>query len=239
MLTNKLCLWRDSILYLGNSLDPQVHRHHAVQCCIALNGQLQIRSLKSDRWQPCQTAIIGANVPHSIMNPDGPICLLYLEKTSNDYHSILDYQQVTGVDPEAPLILEDPIPQNVLDLLMAAVSSQIDSRHANELRETCLQIFHGQISTQIPIDARISLLLKHLHEQPGRQFTGVELANLVNLSESRMQHLFKRQIGIPIRRYVLWVRMRHVLELTLTGVSVTSAAHEAGFFRRSPFFTHV
>ena len=75
----------------------------------------------------------------------------------------------------------------------------------------------------------MSTLLRKLHERPGELFAGAELATLIGLSESRMQHVFKEQMGIPIRRYVLWMRLRHVLELALSGSSLTTAAHSSGF----------
>ncbi len=230
-LPNKLCLWRYSVLYLGDSFDPQMHSHHAVQCCIALEGMLRIRWEGEDGWQSCQAAVIGSNVPHSITNPDGPLCLVYLEKASNSYRSILDYHCVSaGCTTRAtPLILDKPVSRTLCETLLTAMSSELWSDRANELKRACLKLFHDQISEPQPLDHRISLLLNNLHEQPGRSFSGVELADLACLSESRMQHLFKQQIGIPIRRYILWVRLRHVLELALAGATLTTASHESGF----------
>jgi AraC-like DNA-binding protein len=51
----------------------------------------------------------------------------------------------------------------------------------------------------------------------------------VFLSESRLLHLFKEQIGLPIRNYILWIRLKKVVELIANGESLTYAAHEAGF----------
>jgi len=109
---NKLYLWRDRVLYLGDSFDPEMHRHHAVQCCIALKGMLRIRWDGVDSWQDCKAALIGENVPHSIINPDGPLCLPYIEKTSNMYRSILDYHCVSvGCKTQAkPLLLDTSVP---------------------------------------------------------------------------------------------------------------------------------
>jgi AraC-like DNA-binding protein len=49
------------------------------------------------------------------------------------------------------------------------------------------------------------------------------------LSESRLQHLFRDQVGVPIRRYLLWHRYLTALSLLADGASVTRAAHAAGF----------
>jgi len=236
-LPNKLFLWRDSFLYLGDSFDPAMHQHHAVQCCIALKGNLRIRWQGMDDWQECKGAIVGASVPHSIMNPDGPLALLYLEKTSNSYQSILDYHCVTmgGETRAEPLLLNELMPASICQELLAAMSSEVDTNQANTLKRVCLKLFNGQLSTPKDLDHRISALLKNLHDEPERLFSGEELANIACLSQSRMQHLFKQEVGIPIRRYVLWARLRNVLQQVLDGASLATAAHACGFSDASHF----
>ena len=46
---------------------------------------------------------------------------------------------------------------------------------------------------------------------------------------ARLQHLFRDQVGVPIRRYLLWHRYLTALSLLADGASVTHAAHAAGF----------
>lgn len=58
---------------------------------------------------------------------------------------------------------------------------------------------------------------------------GAELAARVGLSASRFTHLFTAQVGIPLRRYVLWSRLRVAITLVQGGDDLTGAAHGAGF----------
>lgn len=228
---NKLCLWRDGVLYLGDSFDPQMHRHNAVQCCIALKGVLQVRTRAGATWQSCSLTVIGANVPHSIANPDGPLCILFLEKTSSDYRSILDFHGVRA-DHEtlgAPLLSSAPVSGALKRALREAMSAELDEAAANELRAACLHFLRGRMPEPKALDPRISTLLSKLHDEPDQVFVGADLARLIGLSQSRMQHVFKEQLGLPIRRYVLWMRLRHALELALSGTSLTTAAHASGF----------
>jgi AraC-like DNA-binding protein len=49
------------------------------------------------------------------------------------------------------------------------------------------------------------------------------------LSPSRFAHLFKQQLGLPFRRYLLWRKLtRAMLEIGREG-KVTAAAHAADF----------
>jgi len=228
---NKFFLWRDSVIYLGESFDPDFHRHHAVQCCISLTAKLKIRWDGVEQWRECTAAIIGANVTHSITCPDGPVCLLYLEKSSNNYQTILDYHCIDSScqTKKEPLLLTKPIPTELTRSLLSARTSNVNTIIANQLKQQCLKVFNGYISSQNKLDLRIAKLLKLLHCQPEQSFLGCDLAQNINLSESRMQHLFKQQVGIPIRRYILWMKLRHVLELAFAGTSLTEAAHATGF----------
>ena len=56
-----------------------------------------------------------------------------------------------------------------------------------------------------------------------------ELATEVGLSEGRLIHLFSEQLGVPLRRYVLWLRVRYMLFCLSMNQNLTDAAHEAGF----------
>jgi AraC-like DNA-binding protein len=51
----------------------------------------------------------------------------------------------------------------------------------------------------------------------------------VNLSESRLVHLFTEGMGVSLRTYIHWLRMRDVLYAIAGGESLTLAAHRAGF----------
>jgi len=55
------------------------------------------------------------------------------------------------------------------------------------------------------------------------------LMEIAHLSESRMLHLFKEKMGLPIRNYILWFRLKTVLLQILDGKSLTEAAYSAGF----------
>jgi AraC-like DNA-binding protein len=78
-------------------------------------------------------------------------------------------------------------------------------------------------------DARIVAALTYLRATPEQYDSIDRLAERVHLSSSRFAHLFKEQVGVPVRRYVLWQKMRRALDLAMAGDSLTTAALSAGF----------
>lgn len=56
-----------------------------------------------------------------------------------------------------------------------------------------------------------------------------DIAARVGLSTSRLTHVFTREVGLPLRRYVLWLRLMTALRAVAAGDNLTAAAHAAGF----------
>ena len=76
------------------------------------------------------------------------------------------------------------------------------------------------------LEGAMKLLDSTLAEGPVRL---APLAASTGLSPDRFRHLFAAQIGIPLRRYVLWRRMALAARGLAKGRTITAAAHEAGF----------
>ncbi|MNR25542.1 DNA-binding transcriptional regulator AraC [compost metagenome] len=55
------------------------------------------------------------------------------------------------------------------------------------------------------------------------------LASKVFISSSRLIHLFTDQVGIPIRKYMLWRKLLLALQEMITTKNMTQAALKAGF----------
>ena len=56
-----------------------------------------------------------------------------------------------------------------------------------------------------------------------------DIAKHINLSESRLEHLFSEKTGIRLKHYLLLHKLRKAYKLVCEGKSVTEAAYEGGF----------
>ncbi|GGP85507.1 hypothetical protein GCM10010231_64960 [Streptomyces sindenensis] len=81
-------------------------------------------------------------------------------------------------------------------------------------------------------------LARVLRTLPGQLAAGQaclgEAARVAGLSETRLTHLFRSQLGLPFRPYVLWRRLQRATELVAADGSLTEAAHGAGFANMPP-----
>jgi AraC family transcriptional regulator of arabinose operon len=86
-----------------------------------------------------------------------------------------------------------------------------------------------------PLDPRVAHALDIIADMPQRTLTVGELAASVNLSASRFAHLFRRQTGQSVQRYIEAVRLRYARDLLeLGGLNVSEAAGACGF--ADPFY---
>ncbi|MFW6030070.1 MAG: helix-turn-helix domain-containing protein [Halanaerobiales bacterium] len=79
------------------------------------------------------------------------------------------------------------------------------------------------------VDDRVHRTVVMIEDSDYKKLALNELANNVALSESRLQHIFKKQIGISIKRYMLWKRIIDGIKIIAGGTNFTFAAHKAGF----------
>ena len=83
----------------------------------------------------------------------------------------------------------------------------------------------------VRIHPGVSPVLKHLREKLGisYDFSLKTLAGVSGLSQSRFMHVFTKSMGVPLRPYILWLRLQRACCDLMAGGSITAAAHSAGF----------
>ena len=221
---HRLYLWPHRILYLGLSPENDLHRHHAAQFCVSLDADLTIRDPDKHGTIELQGVIIPPDHPHQISAGDARVLALYLEPESDEYEPIMRPFLAGAQDALLPLTVS---PAGLADICrLFEAGGDADSAWS-----TCVSALELQIPAALDgeRDPRIEVVVGIIRGEPGRPHSVKRLANAVHLSPSRLIHLFREQIGVPIRRFTVWTRVREVIRLVVDGTSLTEAAHAAGF----------
>jgi AraC-like DNA-binding protein len=81
------------------------------------------------------------------------------------------------------------------------------------------------------MDPRVAHVVRALRARDGDlgRVSLTQLAASAGLSPSRFAHLFTESVGIPVRRYLLWLRVQRAAASLLSGQTITDAAYGAGF----------
>mgnify|MGYP003675903315 CR=1 FL=1 len=229
-MKSQLYLWPRWVLYLGRSFDSEIHTHHAVQLTVGLDGPLCINKSTSQN-QRLPAVVISSETPHSLRSEGEWVASIYLEPESDDFERLVDYYpgelgsgyKVAKVAPE------------LTGQLLGLLKTGLNANRAHQLVKTVIE--PSTVVEEQSLDSRIIRVLKYLNSEPGRNIPVVELALHINLSPDRLTHLFRQEIGIPIRRFVLWQKLRLAASAACEGKSLTDAA-QCGGFADSAHFTH-
>lgn len=121
--------------------------------------------------------------------------------------------------------------------IVTAAKELIKANNMTQYRNVIeiIQRIMGVEKTQRVIDTRIIELLEYLEECDCYNHTIQALASKVALSPSRLSHLFKDQIGITLKSYILLHQLQKAFIALFKGSSVTDAAMNAGFVSPSHF----
>jgi AraC-like DNA-binding protein len=76
----------------------------------------------------------------------------------------------------------------------------------------------------------VARVLRHLEgAAPDADVSLAALAAVADMSPGRLMHAFTEHVGLPLRPYVRWLRLRRAAAALLGGASTAEAAHASGF----------
>ncbi len=131
-----------------------------------------------------------------------------------------------GAKPLPPSATEEPAGPVAAG---ASLSARVRSRAEESMNTTPTASLRGGEQSLKGCDPRISSTLEILADAGSPRLTLAGLAKRVGLSPSRFSHLFREHSGLPLRRYLLWLRLQRAVSTMAAGASLTEAAHAAEF----------
>lgn len=205
-------------LYRGPAFETERHAHHAIQLCIGREGDLRVGV--SPRWRRERTrgAWIAPDAPHEIDGEGRTVVLLYLEPES-------------GVGGRVLAACAGRNLVRVEEGRAAALAIGLDRLTTMPTADVprVLAALFGAPSVVASIDPRIAAAVRLLRHGAGHYPSSAVVARQIGCSVGRFRHLFRDQIGLAYRTYLLWLRLGAALEGIAAGASLTDAAHDAGF----------
>jgi AraC family transcriptional regulator len=213
--------WPERFLYIGPSTRTSPHRNHAATWLVARRGTLRV-DLASGETLENEVIFVPSETEFATTEASSTIAALYWEPESGSFQ-----RAAAQFDSTKPRGFKCQY-ANLGELEML-YQEDMSLTAANAILAKIFGLTALGSAASAAHDARIVEALHFLRDQPEAYESLDTLAERVHLSPSRFQHLFKEQVGVPVRRYVLWQKMRRALDLAIAGNSLTTAALSAGF----------
>jgi len=205
----------------GASIDASPHCHHAIQIVwsdVNIQSDLNGKCLSN-------VTIISSQYEHELSLSGGWVILIEPNSTlgqalnqrlENQSYVTLNFPHLIAAKPS------DNVFDYFLDLKPLFKALELD-------------ISGLLVNTSTVKDMRIKTLLTKLDQclndfciKPSH-WKASEVAEQLALSESRFLHLFKDELGIAWRPYLLWRRIMCAIYALMNNKTATEAAHIAGF----------
>lgn len=216
-----LRLYSDIVIFAGQHVVTKMHSHHAHEIIIPFDSNVILQTENSS--VKASGLLIRNDISHSTQ-AEGFVLFIYINpetQLGKRLNYLLGKTNILKIQ------------ENVLE----QIKSYIDDLIKNEYEESEITTFLTNVllkdltqsETNHNPDLRVSNVITHIKSNLHKPLNFKELKDIAFLSESRLIHLFKEEIGIPIRKYVLWCRLQEAIKHFLKGQTLTQSAHLAGF----------
>lgn len=215
---------KDNITFIGNHVNATKHSHCVLQVFLSLDDPLQVIVENEQISGKC--IIINKNVQHIfschnkmrlsiLIEPSSCFAKELIKKINGDF--LICDSGIECIQQKATAFIETNNKQQYLDFIQNFAD------------------YLGVKRSSKVLDERISKLLELLQNCNCCDHTIETFAKSVCLSSSRLSHLFREQIGVSLKSYILFHQLEKAFSSILNGTNITDAAMLAGFDSPSHF----
>ena len=231
-LSARWYLWDGGFLAIGKSegvIPP--HSHHAIQIVLAIEGEVAIKGAGGD-WRAGRGVIVRHDVEHSFDGRGVLAAMLFVDPEAYEgawlQTALVD--DITVVPGGRASVCTDP--------LRTFVERPFEAMDIRDLIRHCVRSLSGGAPPSRRLDERVTKVLTSLQASDDLRMSIEDAAAMAFLSPSRFAHLFKQQVGLPFRRYVLWRKLTRAMlaigkERTIAAAAAASDFADAAHLTRT------
>lgn len=212
------------MLTIGPIKENKRHHHGAIQIMLSLDQHFSIKIDDAD-WRETKAVLIDTHIPHQLKNLPGLLVSLSIVPERTRGKNLQKY-----ILKGAPVQYLDHLDLTIYqDKFQECYDRQYNCPRAFRIVEEMIDDQTGVKEYLGPIDDRIQSVINWIQQNLSMPISAHKLAQGVYLSEDRFLHLFKEQLGLPLRQYIRYQRIMTATMAFIGGKSLTEAAYEAGF----------
>ncbi|MBW7472833.1 AraC family transcriptional regulator [Marinobacter sp. F4218] len=213
-----LFLWPDHWHVVGHLMPNRPHRHISASWLVGLDGPFRLQV--AGQWRSTSAALVAPDAVQALEPGDTRMWCAQLDPDSAFWRAL---QPILKGGQSVDVVLpHDSIPAletGGCDAVWQALSTAVE----------CLG------DSPEPLDPRVRKVCDFLRAELPEKVDVPWLGESVGLSSSRLSHLFRQEIGVPLRRFLLHLKMNRVLAHWEQGKSMSVLAMEAGFYDQPHF----
>jgi AraC-like DNA-binding protein len=185
---------------------------------MALEGELRARTTRR-KWMKCGAILVKPDMPHEVEAVNVRVLLAFVEAESNLGAALLG-----NLQSKLTVLPEDTVTE------WRRYLGQPEMLNPRRVEAWVRQ--HLLSGKRMPhLHPGVRKVLRTIQEEIGSRedFSLSRMAQIAGLSNSRFMHVFTVAVGVPLRRYILWLRLQRACGELMRGASIIAAAQRSGF----------
>lgn len=215
----------DNIGLITDTLDAKEHSHYPLQLFLSKDDPLKIIVDKDEVYARC--IAVGQNAEHKFAS-DSKAHISVIVEAASDFSRLLN-EKIAG----NYAVFENESLTDLQNKAKELIPMADKKQWQNFMRD--FKRYLGIEQHRRTLDERITQLLALLKQCDCFDHTVAAFAKQVSLSPSRLSHLFRQQIGVPLKSYIVLHQTEKAFAALLSGTSITDASMFAGFDSPSHF----
>lgn len=210
-------VWPAAMIVWGPGSTSAGHSHHCVQLVMVLEGKLRIRSGPGAAWRTYGAALVRPDADHEVDGRGKTLLIGFVDPESK-----LGTALTERIKGDISRVSATQVEHWRLSLGSKLTAMGVE-------RWVRQDLLNGQRHAKVHPGVR--RVLKYLRENlgKGKHLSLKALADVSGVSKSRLMHVFTESVGVPIRPYILWLRLQRACYELMNGATATEAAQIAGF----------
>lgn len=203
----RLAVYDSAAIFIGPLEQNREHAHHAVQFTLAMEGEVEVSVRGKIVRAPGM--VITPNTPHRILKTDKPLGIILMEPVIRGSR-----------------VLESP--GNGYAVLDGSVREQLAGCLERGDYEAAFAGVERQMGSR-ELDQRVGYIVRHISKEERCRHQIRYFAGEAGLSESRVSHLFSREVGVSLKHFILWKKLLFAIDSFRTVSDLSTIALDCGF----------
>ncbi len=213
-------------IYLGRQHLPLREVHSGTNWLLTcLEGSVRFRANNDEQWVTARCMLIPAGTKILIDNRDAVVSVCHLDAGEPDYQAL----KTMMLSMASGVYFNYKFEDRLIEDLLALREKELPFEEAMQRIEEVFYAPHERNRDALKADQRIHHVIQRLRATASENVSVKELAKEVEMSESGLIKLFRKQVGAPIRKHRLWYRLMNFVILIMAGKSTAEAIPLAGF----------
>lgn len=222
--------------FIANGARVEVHYHHCLQIVVSLDNPYDCiihgNSIKNNMG-----FLINQTIKHSCKAPQSQVLVIKVNAASTLGVHLKNYLDGT------PFIeLSKIFPLSYFQSIFPLAPDKLNNEHLQKgtnlflekLLIECGQSYNWVMQKQK--DERITAALHYINANIDLPLTLQHIADVMHLSKDRARHFFIEHLRSPFLQYVLWLRIRKILDAVMhQNINLATACVQFGFIDQSHF----